>query len=228
MKKHRDWSWLTQEKLQALVDELGTLTAVAKHLGTSRTNLSGLVRRRGMTIRYDRSRRRKKPSVLDQYAEILKHLASLGWTCTRICAALDLPVQAEQVRRWLHANGVELLARPGAQRGEWNRAWAGGGHPQRRRYTEVPAHEHPLAKSNGWMKEHRLVMEKKIGRPLKPGEVVHHIDGDVTNNHPDNLLLFPDNESHLRFHQEQRQASYQERLTDLRAADREYVRSLGW
>lgn len=35
--------------------------------------------------------------------------------------------------------------------------------------------------------EHRLVLENKIGRKLLPGEQVHHIDEDKTNNHPDNL-----------------------------------------
>ena len=34
---------------------------------------------------------------------------------------------------------------------------------------------------------HRIVMEKKLGRPLKKGEVIHHIDGDNQNNNIDNL-----------------------------------------
>ena len=32
--------------------------------------------------------------------------------------------------------------------------------------------------------EHRLVAEEKLGRPLRKGEVVHHIDGDYKNNDP--------------------------------------------
>lgn len=34
---------------------------------------------------------------------------------------------------------------------------------------------------------HRVVAEKKIDRPLKKGEMVHHLDGDPRNNDPDNL-----------------------------------------
>lgn len=30
--------------------------------------------------------------------------------------------------------------------------------------------------SNGYIPEHVLVMEKKIGRKLLPGEIVHHIE----------------------------------------------------
>lgn len=47
-------------------------------------------------------------------------------------------------------------------------------------------------KSNGKYKEeaeHRLVMQKVIGRKLTRFEHVHHIDGDTTNNDLSNLLL---------------------------------------
>ena len=36
---------------------------------------------------------------------------------------------------------------------------------------------------------HTLIGEMKIGRALKKDEVVHHIDGDILNNHPDNLAV---------------------------------------
>ena len=39
-------------------------------------------------------------------------------------------------------------------------------------------------------KEHRLVMERVIGRPLCAHENVHHIDGDKLNNDPSNLELW--------------------------------------
>ena len=39
------------------------------------------------------------------------------------------------------------------------------------------------------IKEHRLVMEKHIGRKLLRTEHIHHVDGNKENNHIDNLLL---------------------------------------
>lgn len=47
---------------------------------------------------------------------------------------------------------------------------------------------------------HRVVMEQVIGRPLRPGEVVHHRDGNRLNNSPDNLELVHDQQQHTRMH----------------------------
>jgi 5-methylcytosine-specific restriction endonuclease McrA len=47
--------------------------------------------------------------------------------------------------------------------------------------------------------EHRLVAERKLGRRLRPGEVVHHIDGDKTNNQASNLRVFASHSEHMRF-----------------------------
>jgi len=48
--------------------------------------------------------------------------------------------------------------------------------------------------------EHRLVAEYFNERPLRVGEVVHHIDGDNSNNDPRNLMVFRDNAAHFMFH----------------------------
>lgn len=48
--------------------------------------------------------------------------------------------------------------------------------------------------------EHRVVAAKMLGRPLEAGEVVHHIDEDVRNNHPLNLMVFASQAEHARYH----------------------------
>jgi hypothetical protein len=45
---------------------------------------------------------------------------------------------------------------------------------------------------------HRQVAEAKIGRPLAKGEVVHHIDGNKLNNHPDNIAVLESQAVHAR------------------------------
>ena len=42
-------------------------------------------------------------------------------------------------------------------------------------YIKCPAENHPNAKSKkGWIAEHNWVMTQMLGRPLRPGETVHH------------------------------------------------------
>ena len=50
----------------------------------------------------------------------------------------------------------------------------------------------------GYAPVHRIVMHDTLGRRLRRGEVVDHIDSDVKNNDPSNLRVFPSNAAHLR------------------------------
>lgn len=58
-------------------------------------------------------------------------------------------------------------------------------------YVCVLIKSHPNADSNGYVLEHRVVMEMYLGRYLKSykQEMVHHIDGDKQNNDINNLEL---------------------------------------
>lgn len=47
--------------------------------------------------------------------------------------------------------------------------------------------------------EHRRIARLKLCRELFPNEVVHHIDGDIHNNKPNNLLVMTRSE-HSRLH----------------------------
>jgi len=44
-------------------------------------------------------------------------------------------------------------------------------------------------------------MEKKLRRKLKQSEVVHHLDGNRTNNSVSNLKLFKSHKEHAKFEQ---------------------------
>lgn len=63
-----------------------------------------------------------------------------------------------------------------------------------------PAPNHPNKNSQGYVYEHRLVMEEQLGRFLESHEIVHHIDLDPLNNHPTNLLLLNGASEHGKLH----------------------------
>lgn len=82
--------------------------------------------------------------------------------------------------------------------------WNGGRKTRADGYVLVVApDDHPnpaYTKPSGtkYVLEHRYVMEQHLGRYLDPAEVVHHIDGNPSNNSLDNLQLFANQSDHIR------------------------------
>lgn len=90
-----------------------------------------------------------------------------------------------------------------ADSGEDHRWWDGG-RAVVNGYVRVNRPDHPRADNKGYVPEHHLVVEEKIGRVIPEGAVVHHVNGDPGDNRPENLVVCEDQAYHLLLHQRQR------------------------
>ena len=70
-------------------------------------------------------------------------------------------------------------------------------------YVCVFEPNHPAASKRGYVYEHRVIMERHIGRFLNKNEDVHHIDKNRQNNSISNLLLLSRSEHHRLHRTEQ-------------------------
>lgn len=88
----------------------------------------------------------------------------------------------------------------GAQRGSSNSNWRGGISRYADNRVRIYDPDNPMSDSRGYVLRSRLVISEQLGKPLTEVEIVHHRDGDVTNDDRDNLALFASSADHTRFH----------------------------
>jgi hypothetical protein len=112
-----------------------------------------------------------------------------GWGrfCSRAC-----------VNRWWSTQKS-----PRDQSGPLNPNWRGGRSVHTKGYIYRYAPDHPRA-SNGYVFEHILVAEEKLGRHLLPGETVHHKNGKRWDNRLGNIHIFDCPGDHARHHAKMR------------------------
>jgi hypothetical protein len=78
----------------------------------------------------------------------------------------------------------------GQGKGDKNTNWTGGIRKTSGGYRRIYVPEHPYADKRLTVMEHRLVMERLVGRYLYPNENVHHKNGIKNDNRPENLELW--------------------------------------
>jgi len=99
------------------------------------------------------------------------------------------------VSKMLKKHGIKIRQ----DKGKNHHNWQGGITTVSSGYVGIWMPEHPKCNNVGYVKEHTLVAEKMLGRPLRKNEVVHHINMDKQNNDESNLFIC-DNKEHLKCH----------------------------
>lgn len=106
--------------------------------------------------------------------------------------------------------------------------WNGGRSISWSGYVRILMRDHPRALSNGYVWEHILVAEKKLGRPLAyfgkgdaRNEVIHHINGDKLDNTPENLEILSPSE-HLKVEWSENPLKFPQSKTSQKSTPKRY------
>ncbi len=111
--------------------------------------------------------------------------------------AKESKVSSATIRRRLKESGKITIKQ--RRKGKHSTNWKGG-KVKYDGYWKILTPNHPRADSSGYVYEHVLVMEKKLGRLIIKGEIIHHIDGNRGNNEIENLFLCKDTGTHTNIH----------------------------
>ena len=78
--------------------------------------------------------------------------------------------------------------------------WKGGIKFGSEGYKLIKSPNHPFRDKQGYVPEHRLAVEKHLGRYLTKAEVIHHINEIKTDNRIGNLYFFAKRWQHCVYH----------------------------
>jgi hypothetical protein len=134
---------------------------------------------------------RKRQIDVDQLRNLIEVQKLQHW---KVAEIMELP--PKKMTKFCRRYDIKTQ-RTGPRGGEGHPEWKGG-RTLCDGYWYIYCPDHPHATKQHRVLEHRLVMERKLGRFLDPSEVVHHIDGNSQNNDPENLMIFHTNATHLK------------------------------
>lgn len=137
----------------------------------------------------------EKGTAYIKHDALIRRMCSEGASLTQMSNILH--AHRSDIRLYIEKHNIPhdpfVKSRPLNKNGRWT----GGRIVDEDGYILIKKLDHPNCDRHGYVREHRLVMEQKLGRYLDRREVVHHIDGNKQNNSIDNLELFSKNGDHL-------------------------------
>lgn len=112
----------------------------------------------------------------------------------KICQECQTEFTTRSSKRKFCCHHCYVQSRIGIKRdidlhGSNNPNWRGGKRLDKDGYWLVHCPQHPFSTSDGYVREHRLVMERYLGQILSPNIVVHHCNGIRHDNRIENLEI---------------------------------------
>lgn len=182
-----------------------SLAEAARILGVAASTTSrwlaevGIDRNRaGKTIRLTKLRcrsgnYRQKEWLEQQYVTLKKTMKQI---------AKETGASQRTICGWLHKHGI-----PTRKSSEVHSL----------RHVDCYGYVRVRTESGKYKREHRLVMEKILGRPLSKKEIVHHVNGNKQDNRPSNLRLLPQRMHNSTLHLREQLATAEGEISKLRA-----------
>jgi len=191
---------LDEEVLKRLFDAGVPLETIAQHFGCSRPPVSRFIRERGwVRKRPGPYRGRPHPRRIDFDEDHVRWLFANGMPLERMAAHFGCGRTA--VTTCITRLGLTREPPPRGLRREASPHWRGGRRITSSGYVRIlVGRDYPGADAEGHIFEHRLVMQITLGRTLRSNEVVHHINGNKTDNRILNLAVMT-RVAHSEYHQ---------------------------
>jgi TyrR family helix-turn-helix protein len=158
--------YYNREVLESAYKELKSTVKVAKRFGVSKKAIQMRMKKYGI-----KPYPKKIPLNVSEIARLFRS----GVTVKELAVKYSVSEQTIKSRLW--------------EKGVQTDTFHKGYKVKDSGYVQILNPEHPNSDAQGYVPEHRLVMEKYIGRYLKSNEVVHHINGIKDDNRIENLQL---------------------------------------
>ena len=194
--------------LESLPDLSETLSSCNQRTGSEKQGLQGLYKEEKGKMEYRQETKENNMSNLQE--RILSYRSSKKKPriyCSRSCAG-----KAKDWLKQYSANGKGIKNPKKSHWGKSNPAWKGGvtyfnkhGNYLPIKYIRCPKEYLSMARKDGYVMEHRLIMAQELRRPLLRTEVIHHINHNPQDNRLKNLQLFQTNKAHKLFEAQEQQ-----------------------